>query len=108
MAEGALLVAEKREIADRAAHRLVIEGKTEVPRLEIDEVAVDEAVQRKVNDAELLDLLRLEGRSAEHGASLLLHRVVERAGVDLAVADRRHCGVDPALAEDIADTPDAE
>jgi hypothetical protein len=97
--------------ADHVVDRLVAHGQAEMAHLEIGKLAVDEPLQRGVDDAELLQLLIVERGAVQRLApalGILLHRLIERADVYLAVAHRGHDRLGPAVAEDVADAPDAE
>ncbi len=109
--EDALLIAEGRVRENGLTHCLVADGKAEMADLEIDEVAVDEPLQRGVDDAELLELLGAQLGAAEHAADplgVLADLAIELLRVDLAIADPCDGRVDAAIAEDVADAPDPE
>ena len=76
-------VVEGRIGDDRVAHRLVADRETEAVDLELDEIVADEALQRLVDDAELLRLLRVD-RAAEQAA-----QPVELASAPAGSPDRR-------------------
>ncbi len=109
--EGALVVLEGAVGADEIVERVVADREAEMADLEIDQLAIDEPLQGAVDDAELLQLLAVERGAVQRlppALGVLAHRLAQLLHTDLAVADGGGDGGGAAVAEDVADAPDAE
>ncbi len=109
--EGAGAVVEGRVGDDRVAHHPVVDEKTQAALLEIQQIGGDDAIEYRVDEADLLGLLdgEIAAEHTVHAIDLAAYRGLQLVGLDLDVADagdRRLGGA--ALTEDVADAPNAE
>ena len=92
--ELAVRSAKGRVFVDRVADEIVRHDETEPLGFLVQQIAVDQLIERAVHKAELLDELHVDGAAelAAHPLDGRLQRTLQFGGRDLLVADRRDDG----------------